>query len=145
MKVLCIRQPWAALIIEGDKDIENRTWSTNYRGPLLIHASLGKAFWPDDRIAKEFRCKIPPLASKRGEIIGIVDLVDVAPPPDRNRPARGKWHAEDCFGFVLANPRPLPFVPMKGRLNLFDAPPEILRQLGLSNDASAGGRAKRRQ
>jgi hypothetical protein len=39
MKILSVRQPWAALIVSGHKDIENRTWSTRYRGPVLIHAS----------------------------------------------------------------------------------------------------------
>ena len=39
---LSIRQPWAWLIVNGHKPVENRTWSTSYRGELLIHA--GKAF-----------------------------------------------------------------------------------------------------
>lgn len=39
MKVLSIRQPWASLIVLGVKRFEIRTWSTEYRGPLLIHAS----------------------------------------------------------------------------------------------------------
>lgn len=38
MKALSIRQPWAHLIIHG-KPIENRSWSTTYRGPLLLHAA----------------------------------------------------------------------------------------------------------
>ncbi|MEY8000229.1 ASCH domain-containing protein [Clostridium sp. Mt-5] len=38
MKVLTIRQPWASLIALGEKHIETRSWKTNYRGPLLIHA-----------------------------------------------------------------------------------------------------------
>jgi hypothetical protein len=40
MKILSIRQPWAYLITRGSKNIENRGWPTNYRGPVLIHASL---------------------------------------------------------------------------------------------------------
>lgn len=36
---LSVRQPWAWLILHAGKDIENRTWRTRYRGPLLIHAS----------------------------------------------------------------------------------------------------------
>jgi hypothetical protein len=40
MKILSIRQPWAYLITRGSKNIENRSWPTNYRGPVLIHASL---------------------------------------------------------------------------------------------------------
>jgi len=39
MKIISIRQPWAALIVSGIKDVENRTWPTRYRGQLLIHAS----------------------------------------------------------------------------------------------------------
>jgi ASCH domain len=43
--VLTVRQPWAWAIIHGGKDVENRSWRTKYRGPLLIHA--GSAFEPD--------------------------------------------------------------------------------------------------
>jgi ASCH domain len=39
MKIISIRQPWAGLIVSGLKDVENRTWPTRYRGPILIHAS----------------------------------------------------------------------------------------------------------
>jgi hypothetical protein len=39
MKIFSVRQPWAALIVSRHKDIENRTWSTRYSGPVLIHAS----------------------------------------------------------------------------------------------------------
>ena len=36
--VLSIRQPWAWAIVNGWKPVENRTWHSSYRGPLLIHA-----------------------------------------------------------------------------------------------------------
>ena len=35
---LTIRQPWAELIISGKKTMELRTWSTDYRGLLWVHA-----------------------------------------------------------------------------------------------------------
>ena len=38
MKTLTIKQPWASLIIDGYKKYEFRSWKTNYRGKLLIHA-----------------------------------------------------------------------------------------------------------
>lgn len=38
-KVLTVKQPWSYLICSGVKPIENRTWKTNYRGRVLIHAS----------------------------------------------------------------------------------------------------------
>jgi hypothetical protein len=39
MKALTIKQPWASLIAHGIKDIENRTWKTNFRGRIFIHTS----------------------------------------------------------------------------------------------------------
>lgn len=40
MKAITIKQPWATLISEGIKEYEFRTWNTNYRGKILIHAGL---------------------------------------------------------------------------------------------------------
>jgi hypothetical protein len=42
-KAISLLQPWATLVVIGAKTIETRSWSTPYRGRLLIHASLGKA------------------------------------------------------------------------------------------------------
>jgi hypothetical protein len=42
MKAISLLQPWATLVVIGAKTIETRSWSTPYRGRLLIHASLGK-------------------------------------------------------------------------------------------------------
>ncbi len=39
MKAISLLQPWATLVAIGAKRIETRSWATNYRGPLAIHAS----------------------------------------------------------------------------------------------------------
>lgn len=39
MKCLSLWQPWASLITNGHKQIETRSWSTSFRGPLAIHAA----------------------------------------------------------------------------------------------------------
>jgi len=36
---LSLTQPWATLVAIGAKCIETRSWSTGYRGPLVIHAA----------------------------------------------------------------------------------------------------------
>ena len=54
MKALSIRQPWAWLIVCGHKPLENRSWPTPYRGPLLIHAAKGMA-----RVEYEERLNMP--------------------------------------------------------------------------------------
>lgn len=48
MKVLTLTQPWATLVAIGAKKIETRSWETDYRGTLAIHAAKG---YPND--AKE--------------------------------------------------------------------------------------------
>ena len=42
--------------------------------------------------------------------------------------SRSKWF-EGPVGWVLSKPKRLPFIPLKGRLGLFDPPPKIIRQL----------------
>lgn len=44
MKTLSIQEPYASLILNGYKKIETRSWKTNYRGDVLIHASVSKNF-----------------------------------------------------------------------------------------------------
>ena len=39
-KVLSIKEPFASLIANEIKHIETRSWKTNYRGEIYIHASL---------------------------------------------------------------------------------------------------------
>ncbi|MGL4619937.1 MAG: ASCH domain-containing protein, partial [Chroococcidiopsis sp.] len=78
MKALSIRQPWAWLIVNGYKDIENRNWRCYYRGLLLIHAS--KTFRKYDYreamdfiylIDKSLHYKIPAFEDfEKGGIVG---------------------------------------------------------------------------
>ena len=70
MKVLTIKEPWASLIIEKYKEYEFRSWKTNYRGKILIHAGL--SFEKD--MANRF--KEYNLDYKCGYIIGEAELVD---------------------------------------------------------------------
>lgn len=39
MKALTLWQPWASLIAMGQKKVETRCWSTDYRGPIAIHSA----------------------------------------------------------------------------------------------------------
>jgi hypothetical protein len=71
MKILSLRQPWAHLVVSGTKDIENRTWSTNYRGPFLVHASLNI----DKDAGREQR--LDPGELQTGGVVGMAEIVDV--------------------------------------------------------------------
>jgi hypothetical protein len=122
MKAISVRQPWAWLIVNGQKTIENRTWRTNIRGPVLIHASqtLDHEAW-QDFVKRQARRNepVPDEASHTGGIVGIVEIVDCVDDPSRLDEADAEWF-EGPYGFLLRNARPLPFQPIKGKLNFFD-------------------------
>ena len=44
MKAITISQPYATLIADGRKWVENRNWQTHYRGELAIHAGKGTQY-----------------------------------------------------------------------------------------------------
>ena len=71
MKALTIKQPWATLIMQGDKRFEFRSWQTKYRGDLLIHAGKGIDKEAMKRLEKYLPAKLP-----YGKILGKVKLVD---------------------------------------------------------------------
>ena len=48
MKAITLYQPWATLVAIGAKKIETRSWNTNYRGPLAIHAGKNTKFIKGD-------------------------------------------------------------------------------------------------
>jgi hypothetical protein len=45
LKALTLTQPWASFVAAGVKGLETRSWSTNYRGPLAIHAAAQFPAW----------------------------------------------------------------------------------------------------
>ena len=80
MKVISLYQPFASLVVCGAKQFETRSWDTQYRGPLLIHATKSMPRWCIEIIAHSdsqqflnaglYESKIP-----QGFIIGQVELV----------------------------------------------------------------------
>jgi len=108
MKALSVKQPWASLIARGHKTIEVRTWSTSYRGPLLICASR--------------RPDIDGLPT--GVAVCTINLVDVRPiTPEDATAACVKVTPGQQFAWVLESVSPLDFdLPITGRLGLFALP-----------------------
>jgi hypothetical protein len=124
VKALSIRQPWAWLIAHGHKDVENRTWKTEFRGPFLIHAgaTMTRAdyeacviFIADMRTS----WRLPAydiLRAQCGGIVGQAEIVDCV------TASESPWFVGE-FGFVLRGAAPLPFQPLKGALGFFHTPP----------------------
>src|SRR3546814_16689726 len=111
MKALSIRQPWAWLITQGFKDIENRTWQTKFRGQFLIHASKGmtkdeyeSVQWYLSDIAPHIT--LPEFGElERGGIVGIATLSKCV---DNSS---STWHQTYSWGIGLTNIQSMPFIP----------------------------------
>lgn len=112
VKALSIQQPWAHLIVTGQKDIENRSWHTNMRGRILVHAAKRIDMQAYDHLKLFY--KLPPVKYlERGGIVGGVEIVDCVKESD------SEWF-EGPHGFVLKNAVKFKFVPLKGQLNFFN-------------------------
>lgn len=130
LPALSIRQPWAWLVVRSDlsdpaerrrqcKNVENREWSTPFRGRVLIHAGKTK---PSEELMTDVeqfaRLGLPgvrpplPVEMEFGGIIGSARIVDCV------TSHRSPWFIGP-FGFLLEDIRPLPFVPCRGMLGFF--------------------------
>src|SRR3954462_15938308 len=94
MRALSVRQPWASLIAHGHKLIENRSWCTSYRGPLLIHAGQSV----DREVGDRFEHLVgPTLLLPRGGFVARVQLVEIV------TSSASPWFSGP-FGWVLEAP-----------------------------------------
>lgn len=151
MKALTIKNPWAMLIALGVKDIENRTWKTNYRGRIYIHAAakpvpfngmLNGMSFTQQQLKEVFNMNLPERypdhMSKYPNacIIGEVDIVDCV----QNHSSVWAEHTAlvirkikgeaievtvPVWNWVLANPviYPEPILNVKGALSLWEYKP----------------------
>lgn len=115
MRALSVRQPWAELIALGRKPFEIRSWTTGYRGPVLICAGQG---W--HKLGVRLHGKM----GVRGVSVCIVELVDCRPVTLEDS-AGACFNIDEApefkngFAWVFANPRRVQRVPFKGKLSLF--------------------------
>lgn len=137
---LTLYREWAWLIAEGYKRIENRVWTTTYRGPLAIHAGLKHA--PSARLlADQLGIRIPAQVPG-GVILAVVDLVDVLPIDSLFATSlRTDPFAEGPFCFVFENVRKLRVPKIwQGRLGLFRIPDDLVADTDRPNRRASSGR-----
>lgn len=148
MKAITVKQPWASLIVEGIKDIENRTWPTKFRGRVLIHAGANPVKFNalgDILTFQQFdilKGNVSPfIGNYLGAIIGSVEIVDcvinhhsiwaeksnlyqLAPEET------SEDYPDPIYNWVLANPikfdKP---IPAKGKLSFWEFADEQLPEI----------------
>lgn len=134
MKTLSVHQPWASMIVKGIKNIENRTWKTDYRGKILIHAGNTKVpnniygsipgelynALQNETLYGNLDGNLGKLPT--GAIIGYVELKEILEPGVEfecatydDGPEFYRWVLAEAYEFDEP-------IPAKGKLNLYDTP-----------------------
>jgi len=108
VQAITLDQPWASLVMAGINDVEYRTWRTNYRGRLAVHAGSGidrEGMNEHGRLLADY---------PHGAILGTVELVDSV------RDSASPWAIADNWHWLLADPWPLETpIAAKGKLGLW--------------------------
>jgi hypothetical protein len=156
VKCLSLWQPWASLVVLGEKRIETRGWATSHRGPLAIHAAIARSDAKRLALVEPFVSTLrrggleavdgkPSPAMPFGSIIGIANLVDcrlmiddhdyrasdpdawgVMVMPPMPELAFGRYEP-GRYGWFLEGVRAMPPVPFRGLQRIFNVPDELMR------------------
>ncbi len=102
VKAISVKQPWANMVASGEKTIETRTWSTDYRGELLIVSSKS------------------PRIAPAGFGLAIATLVGCRPMAKDDEAAACCEIYPNAKAWVLENIRRIHPFPVSGQLGLYE-------------------------
>lgn len=144
MKALSVRQPWTFAITDLGKSVENRTWETKYRGPILLHAALGctrrewtyfyngvhsgTAPYAEAALRALGNKKVPELNDlPRGGFVARANIIECIHESEKHflRPEDNPWFFGP-YGFILNSVEPIKFVPYRGALGFFNVPDDLV-------------------
>lgn len=108
MRALTVKPPYAMQIWGRQKEIEYRTWTTNYRGDILITSSSKRV--------RDCVC---------GHALCVAELYDIREHMETDAATKEKFFAGE-YEWLLRNIRPIKPFPIKGKLNLWNADVEGL-------------------
>lgn len=97
MKTLMVAPPFAQLIADGVKDIENRSRPCKIRGTVAIYASRSKASW---RFEEDYGPRYRIDCVEYGMVIGFCDIIGTFE-PSSTRKGRSKWYYPGCYGIQI--------------------------------------------
>ena len=145
LRALTVKQPWAAAIATGHKNVENRLWPTRWRGPLAIHAGRTLDNFALDTTAplnfqhpliRAVYTAAPPHMRTLGAIVALAELTDCHPANGCCAP----WGdtEPDAWHWVLTVIRALPHpIPCTGHQRLWIPQPPTRAALRRETEARA--------
>jgi hypothetical protein len=146
MKALTLTQPWASLMAtmapDGKpwKTIETRSWSTNYRGEMVIHAS--RTCLSDDQWTELMRGSLkwdPSLRLPAGEGLCVVRLVGVVKTTEMHKAEFILGHKPNAREIPFGNYQPNRFAWLTEYVRPILEPQLISGRLGLWDWEKHGG------
>jgi hypothetical protein len=137
---LSLRQPWAWLVVQGHKALENRVWHRRPPARFWVHASKTMTrldYVAATRVAREVdpALRLPTREELLfGGVVGLTACTGVLPYADPDLVEQGllelrPWQMTGQYAYQLADMTPVPFVACKGALGFFRLPPDVLREL----------------
>lgn len=125
-KVLTIREPFATLIAEQIKHIETRSWKTNYRGTIYIHAAKSKIKKDDSRLEK--LCSLIGGNLNYGNIIARATLSDciymdeefIQNIKNNNTEYLCGYYSIGRYAWIIDNVTLIEPIPCKGQLGIWN-------------------------
>ena len=123
MKAISIRNPYAHLILCGEKEYEFRSWQTDYRGDLLICSSANPKI-------KNTIC---------GYALCLVRLNDITEVTAKNCRdfglEKGDLSDGKMYAWQLTDVRVVKPFPVKGKLNFYNVDDELIEILDNGDDS----------
>ncbi len=142
MKAITLYEPWASLFGPmNEKEFETRSWPTDYRGWLAVHASKNAEYLylctqePFRSVLAKRGLRPGDLKKHLGCILAVGKLVDCMP----TRNVRSQLTPQEAALGDFSNGRyawkrglmiPLPEpIPVRGMQRLWDVPPEVVQNI----------------
>ncbi len=137
LKALSLTQPWAELVVLGEKQWETRSWRTSFRGRIAIHAAKKFPAWAIELAQSRYfvDVKNSPIKMPLGVIVGSVEIIAMQSTDamldvlGHKEIAFGDYHAER-WAWQLSEPIMLDEpIPCRGALGLWEVPPHVLNSM----------------
>lgn len=127
IRALTICQPFASLIADGSKWVENRTWCTSHRGPLAIHAGSSTRYLEPKELADYPTGGIVAVADlvacvRLSNVVGHVahDCQELARLSIDRMHFLNHEHTEGPWCWILQNVQPCDFVKVQGAQGIWN-------------------------
>lgn len=132
---LSLTRPWTELVVSGVKDVENRSWATSHRGPLIVHGAkswddgaqrLLDELGGDGMLTPEQHAAVNGCAMHRDAptgYLGVVELVSVHKAGDLLCQECSPWAFDGSWHWQLAHALRFPAaIAGGGQLGMWAAP-----------------------